>query len=67
MRELRDLVHGVRHRWIIGRMTELYDQDVLVADVHPLRIVTFYTRYGDVFGWTCLLSFWILLFWRRVR
>ena len=32
-----------------------YEPAVLLENVHTLDIVTFYTRYGDVFGWACVL------------
>ena len=33
--------------------TELFEQTTLVRDVPLLTEVTFYTRHGDVFAWTC--------------
>jgi len=38
----------------LGRLG-LFTAGVLKADIRPLRVRTFYTRYGAVFGWTVTL------------
>jgi apolipoprotein N-acyltransferase len=38
----------------VGRLG-LFTEEVLEAEIHPLRMTTFYTRYGDVFGWAVVL------------
>lgn len=47
----------------LGQFTE----EVLQAEIRPLRIETFYTRYGDVFAWTTVLGAAGLLAVRLVR
>lgn len=33
-----------------------FKEDVLVAGVQPLSVMSFYTRYGDVFGWLLVVA-----------
>jgi apolipoprotein N-acyltransferase len=47
----------------LGQFTE----EVLQAEIRPLRLQTFYTRYGDVFAWATVLATAILLAARRAR
>lgn len=53
----------------IGRIVaELptYTPDVLVATVQPLDLISFYTRYGDLFAWLLVaVSLWMVAFVRR--
>jgi apolipoprotein N-acyltransferase len=43
----------------LGRVVDrlgLFTEETLTAEIRPLRIETFYTRYGDVFGWTTVAA-----------
>jgi apolipoprotein N-acyltransferase len=52
----------------LGRLG-LFTEDVLEAEIRPLRMRTFYTRYGDVFGWAVVLvaGVWVGAAWSRSR
>ena len=41
-----------------------FREDVLVASVQPLSLLSFYTRWGDVFGWTLVLLSLAVLTWK---
>lgn len=43
----------------------LFTTEVIRGTVHPLDVLTFYTRYGDVFAWACVAL--ALMFLRRTR
>jgi apolipoprotein N-acyltransferase len=48
-----------------GRIVDhlgLFTEETLVEDIRPLRIETFYTRFGDVFGWSVVAAaaLWLL-------
>lgn len=50
----------------LGRVVDrlgLFTEEVLVTEIRPLRIETFYTRYGDVFGWsvTLIAAIWLMV------
>jgi apolipoprotein N-acyltransferase len=45
---------------IRGRLG-LFTAETLRADIHPMHTLTFYTRYGDVFGWSVVLAAILLL------
>ena len=48
----------------------LYQTQTVVHDVHPLRLATLYTRYGDWFAQGCSVMAGLLLLgygWRRYR
>jgi apolipoprotein N-acyltransferase len=53
---------------VVGRLG-LFTEETLTADIRPLRIETFYTRHGDVFGWLVVASaaLWLSVAWRRGR
>lgn len=40
-------------------LTELFQKTTLTGEIRPLKIRTFYTRFGDVFGWLVILVFCI--------
>lgn len=40
----------------VAARTDLFERTVLVEDVALLTGQTFYSRYGDVFAWTCLAA-----------
>jgi apolipoprotein N-acyltransferase len=52
----------------LGRLG-LFTEEVLEAEIRPLRMQTFYTRYGDVFGWAVVLVavVWVGVAWSRGR
>lgn len=54
-----------------GRVVErlgMFTEGTLVSEIRPLRMDTFYTRWGDVFAWgiTAIAAIWLLR-GRRVR
>src|SRR5262249_44948053 len=50
---------------IVGRLGEFTEQ-VLEAEIRPLRLQTFYTRYGDVFAWSMVALATVLILRRLV-
>jgi len=46
----------------------MFTAETLRADIHPLRVETVYTRYGDVFAWSAVavVALWLLAA-RRAR
>lgn len=40
---------------VVARLGQ-FTEEVLEQEIRPLRLSTFYTRYGDVFGWTIVLA-----------
>jgi apolipoprotein N-acyltransferase len=53
---------------VLGRLG-LFTAECLQVEVRPLRLLTFYTQYGDVFAWTIVLISGGFLFqaWRVCR
>jgi len=49
----------------VGRIVAelpMFREDVLIASVQPLDLISFYTRYGDVFGWSLVfLSLYLVV------
>jgi len=45
----------------------MFTAETLRTEIRPLRIDTFYTRYGDVFAWavTAAAGLWVFAAWRR--
>lgn len=50
---------------VVGRLGQ-FSEEVLETEIRPLQLSTFYTRYGDVFGWTMVLVTVALLARRSV-
>jgi apolipoprotein N-acyltransferase len=50
----------------LGHVVErlgLFTAESLTAEIRPLNLETFYTRHGDVFGWTVVVLAGLWLFW----
>lgn len=43
-------------RGVLLQQTEVFTEDVLVADVPLVHVSTIYGRVGDVFAWTCIFA-----------
>lgn len=48
-------------RGVLVRQTRVFTEDVLVGEVRPLRVATFYGAFGDWFAWSCVLVSLVLL------
>ena len=54
----------------LGRVVSrlgLFTEGTLTVEIRPLRIETFYTRFGDVFGWSVAAAAALWLLWGRRR
>jgi apolipoprotein N-acyltransferase len=50
---------------VVARLGQ-FTEEVLETEVRPLRLSTFYTRHGDVFGWMVVAVAVFIVFRRRV-
>lgn len=41
---------------VVVSQAPMREPAVILGDVHPLNIATFYTRFGDVFAWLCVAA-----------
>ncbi|MGE0825048.1 MAG: apolipoprotein N-acyltransferase [Candidatus Binatia bacterium] len=51
----------------IRRRTKLYEEAILVEEISWPQVTTFYTRYGDVFVWFCVVSAGLMLGYAKGR
>jgi len=45
----------------------LFTAEVIAGEIHPLNVISFYTRYGDVFAWSAVFASTVLLALGRRR
>jgi apolipoprotein N-acyltransferase len=47
----------------VGDRLGLFTAESLTAEIRPLNLETFYTRYGDVFGWMVVIvaTLWAIM------
>jgi apolipoprotein N-acyltransferase len=69
---VRPANHGVSevvdaHGRVLARMDHASGERVLVAKVAAGRVVTLYARWGDAFGWTCVVALPLVLIAVGVR